>query len=689
LPQLNNPPGYRGRHVRPRPRRPLGVRGAIAAGVAVAAGSALLVGGPAGAVDAAPRIDLRVLVVSDGSVGVDAVTAELDREGVPYDQVDLRSTNRTVLTATALSPDQGHGKYQGVVVPNNEALSTVEAAALAAYEKAFGVRRIVAYTWAGEHVGQSPAGSGTIDGTALTVTEAGKAAGFGYLTGAVSVDDRDPGVDESYASMGVARSADFTPLIEGQTRDGKGHGAVAGVLRSDGREELVLTLALNRYQTHGLVLGHGLVNWLTNGVHLGHWRNWFSLHVDDIFLPDNRWHPDSDCTVGDNCPAGVSPIAPDIRMVPADVDVLLAWQRANGIQLDLAYNAGGSADIGASDALAARLLKDKDQFRWLSHTYSHPYLGCVKDTSQPQWRCATDPATGATQWVPKQTIVNEITQNNDWARGKRLPIDDRELVTGQHSGLRSLPQMPQDNPNLAPGLASTKVTFLASDASREASPRTVGPARTVPRHPTNIYYNVATVREEVDEYNWIYTSKANGGSGICESDPSSTCIAPLKPEGFASYIVPTESRIAFDHVVSVDPRPHYAHQSNITEDRVLYPVLDHLLARYRNTYTSGTPLVNLRFSAIGQLMRRQELWRAAVAVPTVTGYRQGTRVTVVNSGTSAIDAPVAAPTGTRVATVSLAGAETLGGDFGDAYGGQRSGWSTLRRAGTLTLRLPS
>ena len=33
-------------------------------------------------------MDLRVLVVTDGTPGVDAVSAQLDREGVPYDTID-------------------------------------------------------------------------------------------------------------------------------------------------------------------------------------------------------------------------------------------------------------------------------------------------------------------------------------------------------------------------------------------------------------------------------------------------------------------------------------------------------------------------------------------------------------------------------------------------------------------------
>jgi hypothetical protein len=669
--------------------RDTSMRGVVASGVAVAAVAALLVAGPAGAADTDKRIDLRVLVVTDGSAGVDAVSAQLEREGVPFDSIDTRAAGRPTVTPALLTAAADHGRYQGVVVPSEApALAPAEATALADYERAFAVRRVVAYTWAGPHAGLGTAWAGTLDGGSLAVTAAGRAAGFSYLTGTVPVDDREAGVSESYAALGTAAAgADFTPLVTGTAPGGAGTGSVAGVYKVDGREQLVITTALNRYHTHGLVLGHGLVNWLTRGVHLGHWRNWFSLHVDDVLLPDDRWHAAGNCTIDSNCAPGVT--GPPIRMVPADVDALVAWQKRTGVKLDVAYNARGSADAGAGDPLTARLLARKGDLRWLNHTYGHPYLGCVKDETVVPWRCATDPASGATRYASTAEITDEITRNVAWARSRGVSVDEKELVTGEHSGLRSLPEMPADNPNLAPALQNGGVTVIASDASREFMPRTVGPARTVPRHPMNIYYNVATVAEEVDEYNWIYTRRADGGSGVCESNPASTCITPLGADGFTTHIVPTEVRIAFDHLVGVDPRPHYAHQSNITEDRVLYPVLDALLARYAQIYTAATPVVNPRMTAVGQQMRRQELWRAAVAARTVTGYRRGTTVTVVNTGASAIDVPVTAPAGSRVTKLDLLGIEIAGDQFGEAYGGQRSAWRNLARSKAFTVKVPA
>ena len=669
-------------------------RRAVVAAAALATAASLMLATPAQAAEPRQRVDLRVLVFNDGTAGVDLVQAQLDREGVPYDAIAL-GPNRTPITAAYLADSVGgvrRAKYQGIVMPNEESVIGAEATVLADFEREFKVRRILAYTGPKPAVGLTNVAEGVLDGTELLVTNAGKSAGFGYLAGALRIDDRAPGVGESYGYLSAAAAgATFTPLVNGSL--GGSTGSLFGVYAHDGREELVVTLAANRYQTHAMELGHGLVTWLTKGVHLGHWRNWFSVHIDDIFLPDDRWHTEANCTVGDDCnPAHdpeVSPYNTPIRMVPDDVTAMLGWQQRNGIKLDMVFNGDGSVEAGASDPLTASLLANKSQLRWLNHTFSHAYLGCVQNFSVVPWRCTTD-ASGQIVWVSQAEITAQIKNNADWARGKGIAFDASELVTGEHSGLRSLPQVPTDNPNLAPALNNTGVRYIASDASREQTSRPVGGAVTAPRFPMNIYYNVATTAEAVDEYNWIYTSRANGGSGICEDNSTtSTCIAPLSTTtGFTGYIVPMESRIAYDHVVSTNPAPHYAHQSNLTEDRVLYPVLESVLTRYRSTFAATAPLLNPRFAEGAQQNRRQAAWRQAVNDRTVEAYTLDGRVVITNRGTGALDVPVTVPAGTRVVTLSLLGIELLGEEYGEAYGGERSAWRTLPRSGQLLLRLP-
>jgi hypothetical protein len=678
--------------VRSRRRRVVTVLAGLVAGALAATGLAV---GPAQAYLPNVRVDLRVLVVDDGSPGVGVLTAQMSREGVPFTTVNLNDPNRPQITTSFLSDTVGgvpRSKYQGVVLPNDTALAGAELTALVAVEQRFGIRQIDAYVSAYAGVGLSTTWSGTMDGGALSVTAAGKADGFGYLAGSLNVDDRDPAVSETWGYLGApAAGVTFTPLVTGTSPDGSASGSLMGVYAHDSREELAVTLAENQYQGQAEVLGHGLLTWLTRGVHLGYWRNYFSVHVDDVLLPDDQWDSAANCTVGDNCnPTSdptLTPYDPPIRMTPTDVNALISWQTNQNYRLNLVFNGGGSVDAGgANDPLTTALKSNAAKFSWINHTYSHEYLGCVQDFSVTPWRCATDPTTGAIVWVSQQTIQQQISQNVSWARQNGIPINAAELVTGEHSGLASLPQMPTDNPNLAPALSATGVTAIASDASREPAPRTVGPARTVPRHPTNIYYNVDTAASEVDEYNWIYTSQADGGSGLCQNNPTSTCIAPLDPAtGFASYIVPKETQIAFDHVATNDPEPHYVHQSNLTGDRIAYPLLTAVLSRYRATFTAATPLVNPTFTQISVQQSRQAAW--PVANPNVEAYVLNGRVTVINHGATAA-VPITVPAGTHTVTLSLLGIELDGGLYGSAYGPEQSAWTTLGTGATQLLRLP-
>ena len=102
----------------------------------------------------------------------------------------------------------------------------------------------------------------------------------------------------------------------------------------DGREELVMTVASNQFQSHNQLLRHGMLNWVTRGVFLGYQRNYLEVQVDDLFLGDDAWDPVTNTTNYD--PAAAS------RMTPADVDRAIAWSQARGVRLDFAFNGGGS-----------------------------------------------------------------------------------------------------------------------------------------------------------------------------------------------------------------------------------------------------------------------------------------------------------------------------------------------------------
>ncbi|MEV7077203.1 hypothetical protein AB0N88_01415 [Streptomyces sp. NPDC093516] len=664
--------------------------GVTAAGMVVAGAVA-----PGAAAAEAPRIDLRVLVVDNGDSSVGAVIAQLESTGVPYTTVDLNDGGRPAITESFLSDTAGgrpRAKYQGVVLPNEAPFGagSAEQTALETYERTFGIPQVDAYTWAHPGVGldyTSEGGwAGALDGREASVTAAGKAGWFGYLDGAFRFEDNAPGVQESYGYVARPR-AGYTSYVDLPVPGGTGRGSLVGEYAHDGRRELVVTFAYNGNQQQFRLLARGIVEWLTQGVHLGRTRNSFAVHVDDVFAPDSRWDTARNCTPGDfDCAGGEGEGTTPIRMTADDAAYAAQWQRAHGFTMDLVFNAGSGEEWktqhGGTDALTDRLLADKAQYRWVNHTWTHPFLGCVQDTSTVPWSCAKN-ADGSTKYLSRAEIAAQIRDNHAWAVNKGLPVDRAELVTGEHSGLRTLPQQPDDNPHLAGALADTGVRWIASDNSREPRQRSVGQALTVPRHPMNVYYNVGTAAEMADEYNWVYTARADGGSGVCEDNPTSTCLdEPLDPAtGYAEHIVPQEVRTALGHVLAGDPRPHYAHQSNLAEDRLLYPVMERVLDGYRALFADNTPLENPRHSAIGTEVQRRAAWRDALAGDRVTAYRIGGTVTV--TAPSGTQIPVTVPEGTRK---QLALGTTA---FGTPYAGARSAWTTpAALQSALTLKLP-
>jgi hypothetical protein len=231
------------------------------------------------------------------------------------------------------------------------------------------------------------------------------------------------------------------------------------------------------------------------------------------------------------------------------------------------------------------------------------------------------------------------------------------------------------NPNFAGALTSAGVRFVAADASKPypVTPTSTtgptypagtsfvdGPARAIPRYPTNVYYNVATQAQLVDEYNHLYLPPSLGG--VCVNTATTTC-----REAPATWtdVVAAESQRIFGHMMGNDPRPHYFHQSNLAqsaeaEGAVFYPVLDAMLARYTTYFNASAPIVQLTPTQIGELLARQEAWATASA-SSVTGYVEGARVTLSNTSAAAVNLPLA---GTEVGTV---------------YAGTRSGWIRAAR----------
>ena len=650
-------------------------------GSAVAAGSAQAATGN--------KVDLKVLLVDDGGGMVGALGDALTSEGVPHTTISLADAGRPTINAAYLSSGT-EAFYQAVVLPNElgGSLTSAELTALHTYEVAFGIRQVDAYTWAqptlGLNYAAAPNGSiGSTDGLTATVTTDGKANGWGYLNGSV------PFSTGSYAYIATplatqAAGATFTPFVTAPITGGTGSGSLIGAYSSGGLEQLVITTNYLSSQQHFRTLAHGIISWMTRGVHLGYNRSYFTMHFDDAFSADARWSSTAHCTPGEDCPTG-TPATTDIRMTPADVTAVANWVAANGYTPTLAFNAHYAVNDPATDTpyttpdpLTTALVASKASFNWLDHGFQHIFQGCQQDFTVIPWRCVTTPAGAAPAadgsnitWVSLADINAEIQQNVAEGKALGLPFDTTEYLSGEHSGLYRTPQQPVDNPNFAAALTANGIKYIGADASREPAQRPVGSAVTIPRHPVAVYYNVSTMADEVSEYNWFYATPANGGN--CNTATTACMSGSLDPAtGFTGYIVPTDTAWDLHYMLANDPRPFYAHVSNLTgPDYLGLTLMSSILNTYKGSFAANAPLVNQTETRAANVLGQQQAW--ATGQSSVTASVSGTKVTVSNP--NGIATPITVPAGTLQGTAA----------FGTSYGGEQSAWKT----GSPNLTLPT
>ena len=393
---------------------------------------------------AASSIALRVLVIGAGASDptTAAWEAALSNEGVAYTEVDAGTTlgvgNWTVALPSLTSPgSSSEGLFDGVVLADEPTdLATGQLSPLFFYESAFDVRQIDGYIFPGPAVGLTEVSSGSLNATGATLTAAGLST-FPALKGPVPFDTGTWGYPAT-VTTGLPAGASETPLLEADQGTVVGGVSVSGdvlmgiyqhaISTTDpqsGVAELTIGFDYDASQLQWLILAPELIDWVTGGEHLGLFRNYIGQDVDDIFIADNVWSNQYQCTPGATdpsdftCPPGVAnnsaDTPSDIQMSAADVNYVVNWEVQNNFKLNLAFNGSGActapsaaseskanctgaatingttytdpgqdvSDSAApnSSAFVNALLADQASFNWITHTWSHQFLGCV--TWQP------------------------------------------------------------------------------------------------------------------------------------------------------------------------------------------------------------------------------------------------------------------------------------------------------------------
>jgi hypothetical protein len=617
-------------------------------------------------------VNLRVLVLTDKSPAVEAIRHQLAVEGVPVTVLSLRDAARPRITGTYLSRTLASGvrggNFNGIVLPGPDpaGLSGSEQRALARYERSFRVRQVDAYSPPAAANGMSaPVYSGKLRG-AISPTGAGSRGGFGYLRQSVPFAGGAAGqAPFGYLARPLA-GASVTPLVNAAIPGTPGSATLVWQFATGGRQQLGVGFGYSEFMPQARYLTHGIVSWLTRGVYLGYWRNYLTVDYDDVINAGAQWSTQGHCTPGAGiCPKGTRQTAL-IRMKPADVSYAVRWQRQHDFTMEFLYNGGSAArfEVHGTDPLLAAFKPVAGDFYWVNHTYTHADLGCKQDRSVVPWRCVR--SGGHIVYAPASLIKSQIADNFTWARQNGIPAEQHVVATGGYSGLRIFPQQPADSPYLLDELRAEAIKWIVLDASRDPDMRRVGPALGIPRHPIDVGYDVDQIPEEINEYNWFNTSKADGGGGFCDHSKVMSCSTPVNQKtGWTDRILPLAVQIAFSDVLDSDPRPFFMHQANLTGDRLGYPVMDGILAAYRKVFADSAPFLNVPLPAVGVAMRDQQLWSQARQGGRVTAWISGRTLTI--SAPPGTTVPVTAPPGTTVRTPA-------GPAFGRAYGTEVSGY---------------
>ena len=227
-------------------------------------------------------------------------------------------------------------------------------------------------------------------------------------------------------------------------------------------------------------------------------RNYFAVHVDDVFLA--RRPLGHRRSTAPRATSTARAARADARPDPDDPGGRRTTpgtgRQAHGFTLDLLYNGAGSEDCEAEQRRPTRSRTSSSPTRPATAGSTTPTrtpssAACRTSRVVP-WRCADRPRRQHASGSARPTSPREIKDNRTWAAGTDCRLNDQELVTGEHSGLKILPQQPVDNPNLAPALTDTASSGWLATTPVSREQRQVGPALTVPRYPMNVFYNAGT-----------------------------------------------------------------------------------------------------------------------------------------------------------------------------------------------------
>jgi hypothetical protein len=562
-------------------------------------------------------MDLKILVIaSDGKeADLPAIQQTLDYLGTPYTTYVAAKTPGGLTNGMFIDPaNSAHTYYQAVILTNSQlgyapagggwqsALTAAEWTTLYNYETVYGIRQISWYTYPTPAEGFNPTttpGGVNTDTTPVigSFTATGKT-----IFGSYANTDSPVSIQNAYTYLATPLDSNTQPLLTDSAGDALATIRTYNDTNGDFlRESLFLTFDSNQYLVHNLTLSYGLINWVTNGLFLGQRQISLLAQPDDVFNDNDIWTPNLICG------RSTDDTGTTYRMSGADLQALINWQKAKqsqpttpGFMVELPFNGigttaawlkdeGNPAGQFTPDTLTPMAKANQAQFMWISHTYDHENLDTIT-------------AAAAT---------TELQKNNQIAIQMGLQkYTKKTLVTPDVSGLT--------NPNFLQAAVNFGVKYTITDTSRAGydnpSPNAgiYNPLQPsllmIPRHPTNLYFNVTKPDQWLAEDNCLYPAGANGHVDTY------------------AQLIDRESNMLLMYLLRSDNDPLMFHQPNLIAydgtHTLLGDLLDATFAKYNKIFT--LPILSPSEEQIGQMTADRMAYNASGVTAQLVGANKVT-----------------------------------------------------------------
>lgn len=450
------------------------------------------------------ELDMKLLVLSSTNnpaeePTIDLIKTALNSYHIPFDHLVLTTNGRrNSESLISFTNSDGSGKYYGVITTTGQlsfknekgiiesALTTEQWGQLEKYEKDYRIRRVSLYSFPHEGLGVNPSdGFLSPENTSISLNRELK-------------DDLD------FDNMGLRREIKIpaskvwfypTQLKEGNLAspflffDYEGKKNVGGIISTfpDQRKQMHFFFSQDQNFLPSQLMPSVWINWVTKGVYQGKRRIYFNIQVDDFFLSTRLFDPFK---------------IEIYRLSPNELSTYINWQKGvmqtladnPRYKIELAFNGWGVLDNGTTTADQLYLYSRSrlEEFNWISHTFSHPILNDMS-------------------FAP---IDLDLKKNIEFAENFFGPFKNyfspHSIVTPGISGLF--------NKEAIRAMMNNQILFAIGDNSiANLVPLKPYHARyttdalnglsgllIVPRHPTQIYFNVSTPKELVAQYNIFY-----------------------------------------------------------------------------------------------------------------------------------------------------------------------------------------